>query len=282
MPDMGREPFRTTSDGGELTGWVSGSGPRVLLLHGGPGLSFDYLDDLATELGDGYQIAAYQQRGLAPSTLDGPFDVATQVDDVRRVLDALGWDRATVLGHSWGGHLALHVATALPDRLHGVLAVDPLGAVGDGGEKAFEAEMEARTPEDVREKAREMDERAMAGEGSEADMIESLRLFWPAYFASWADAPPMPDIRGSLPAYAETFTSIHAEIASLEQRLPSIRVPVGFVAGGRSPMPSSASTDAAGRIPGAWVEVVDGAGHFPWIEAPGCIRPALDRLVSTS
>ena len=55
-----------------------------------------------------------------------------------------------MVGHSWGGHLLLHVAVAHPERLHGGLAVDPLGGVGDGAGEAFEAEMYARTPEAVR------------------------------------------------------------------------------------------------------------------------------------
>ena len=74
-------------------------------------------------------VAWHQQRGLAPSAAEGPYTVATDVGDVRRVLDALGWEKAYVVGHSWGGHLALHVAEAMPERLFAVLAVDPLGSV---------------------------------------------------------------------------------------------------------------------------------------------------------
>jgi pimeloyl-ACP methyl ester carboxylesterase len=282
MPDMTRRDFRAAVGGGDLVGWVQGSGREVLLLHGGPGLSFTYLDSLADELGPGYEIAAYQQRGLAPSTARGPYDVNTQVSDVAHVLDALGWHRATVVGHSWGGHLAAHVAAALGDRLDGVLIVDPLGAVGDGGEKEFEAAIFERTPADVRARAQELDERAMRGEGTEDQMIESLRLVWPAYFPSWDAAPPMPDMTVSVEAYAETFESVHALLPALEQALPTLRVPVGFVAGDGSPMPLSASTDSAAKIPGAWVEVAEGAGHFPWYEAPGSVRRALERLVASS
>jgi pimeloyl-ACP methyl ester carboxylesterase len=36
----------------------------------------------------------------------------------------------------------------------------------------------------------------------------------------------------------------------------------------------------AQRIPGAWVEIVDGVGHMPWMEHSGCVRPALERLVA--
>jgi pimeloyl-ACP methyl ester carboxylesterase len=99
----------------------------VLLLHGGPGLGFDYLRDLAVELAQENDVAWYQQRGLAPSAAEGPFTVELDVADAGRVLDVLGRNTAYVVGHSWGGHLALHVAAALRERLLGVLAVDPLG-----------------------------------------------------------------------------------------------------------------------------------------------------------
>ena len=277
---MSRREVRAGVTGGELAGWVRGDGAPVLLLHGGPGLSFDYLDSLADEIGPGRAVAGFQQRGLDPSTARGPYDVPTYVDDVARMLDALGWDRATVVGHSWGGHLAMHVAVALTDRLDGVLVIDPLGGVGDGGEKEFEDEMYARTPEDVREKARALDERSMRGEGTDDDVVEGLRLVWPAYFPDWASAPPMPPMRGSAEAYSSTFASLHDELPRLEAGLPSVRVPVGFVHGARSPMPVRASAEAAERIPGAWVEVVEGAGHVVWLDVPGSVASALARLSS--
>jgi pimeloyl-ACP methyl ester carboxylesterase len=268
-----------TLDGGELGGWVTGEGPNVLLVHGGPGLSFELMDDLADEIGAGYRVASYQQRGLAPSMTDGPYDVATHLADLRAVLDALRWDKAYVIGHSWGGHLALHVALDLSDRLLGVLCVDLLGGVGDGGAAAFEAEMTARMPEDIRLRAKEMDERAMRGEGSVDDALESLRLMWPAYYPSWDDAPPMPDVSLSVEAYSGGFESLTAELPALTDRLGRITVPLGVLAGGASPMPVDVAAKAtADAIPGAWLDVVDGAGHMPWQDRPGCVRAGLDRL----
>ena len=277
---VGGRELRAGVVGGEIVGHVVGAGPPVVLLHGGPGLSPEVTDTVLTELVDGYQVVSFQQRGLSPSTTSGPFDVATSVDDVRAVLDALGWQRAFVVGHSWGGHLALHVAVAMPERLLGVLCVDPLGAVGDGGNAEFEAEMNARTPEDVRREARELDKRAIHGEGTEADALKGFALVWPAYFARWDDAPQVPDVRLSVEAYSRTFASLIDELPRLEAALPYITVAVGLVAGGASPMPVSASTDTAARIPGAWVEVVEAAGHVPWHERPGCVRKALDRLAA--
>ena len=275
---------REALEAGGLAGWIGPTrpGPPVLLLHGGPGLSYEYLDGLGDEIGAGHTVAAFQQRGLEPSTLDGPFDIPTAVADVVAVLDALGWERALVVGHSWGGHLLFHVAVAAPQRLLGALAVDPLGAVGDGGEADFEAELGTRIPEDVRERAEELDQRALRGEGTTGEVDESMRLLWPAYFASPDDAPAFPGLRCSIPAYSELYAALKAELPALEAALGGIRVPFGFVAGGASPMPTSASVATAAAIPGAWVEVVPGAGHFVWHERPGCVRSALERLERTA
>jgi pimeloyl-ACP methyl ester carboxylesterase len=271
----------TTLDGeATIVGLRAGNGPPVLLLHGGPGLGFDYLRDLAEELAEENDIAWYQQRGQAPSAVEGPHTVATDVDDARRVLDALGWDKAYVVGHSWGGHLALHVAEALPDRVRGVLAVDPLGAVGDGRWPEFDEEIFRRTPESVRARARELDELSMKGEADDALALEGMRLVWSAYFADPEAAPPIPELRLASERSAQMVESINAELPKLEAGLPQIRVPVGFVHGSRSPMPIEASTDAAERIPGAWVEVIEGAGHFIWVEAPGAVRDSLRLLTA--
>ena len=211
--------------------------------------------------------------------LDGPYDVETHLADLAAVLDALEWQMAYVVGHSWGGHLALHAAAALPERLLGALALDPLGATGDGGMKVFNDEMLARCPEAVREKVAELDEAAQSGAGSVDEAIEGMRLYWPAYFANWDDAPPMPPMRMSVASYAAGSTSITNHLPELEAALPSISVPVGIVAGAASPMPVyDAAVLTAKRIPGAWVETIDDAGHFPWFEKPGCVRAALDRL----
>ena len=271
----------TTRDAEPLiAGLRAGNGPPVLLLHGGPGMSFDYLRDLADELAEENDVAWYQQRGQPPSAAEGPHTVATDVDDARRVLDTLGWGKAYVVGHSWGGHLALHIAEAVPDRLYGVLCVDPLGAIGDGRWPEFDEEMLRRTPESLRARAQELDELAMKGLADDATAQEAMRLVWPAYFADPEAAPPMPELQMASERTGQMVPSINAELPKLEAGLPQIQVPVGFVHGSRSPMPLAASTDAAERIPGAWVDVVEGAGHFIWVEAPGAVRASLRRLTA--
>jgi pimeloyl-ACP methyl ester carboxylesterase len=276
---MQRASFAAEVEGGRLGGWIAGDGPPVLLLHGGPGMSYDYLGSLAEELDGGFTLAAYQQRGLEPSTTEGPFAVDREVADAVAVLDTLGWERAWVVGHSWGGHLLLHLAVQAPQRLHGALAVEPLGGVGDGGEAGFEAALMERTPESVRERAKELDERAMRGEGTEEDVLESMRMLWPAYFADPERTLPIPDLRSSVPAYSGLWDSLKDRLGDLTAVLPEVTVPFGFVVGERSPMPLQAAAATADAIPGAWLDVVEGAGHFPWFERPGSVRAALARLI---
>ena len=272
--------FEAPVDGGVIVGHVRGTGPRLLLIHGGPGLSGEYLEGLAAELWDAYEVAWYQQRSLAPSLESGPFTVEQHVRDIAAVLDALAWSDAWLVGHSWGGHLVVAAAVGIPERVRGLVPVDPLGSAGDGGDAEFEAAMLDRTPPADRERARLLDERALSGEATPADALESLRLFWPAYYADPATAPPMPSIRLSVDGYAETFASIIDGRAALEAALPTIDVPVHFVHGAASPMPITASSSTAALIPGATVDVVEGAGHFIWHERPGAVRAVLDRVAA--
>ena len=138
-----------------LAGWVRGRGREVLLLHGGPGMT-DYMQSLLPELDD-FQVASFQQRGVAPSTLSGPFDVPTLRDDVIEVLDSLKWESPVILGHSWGGNLLLHLLAVTPTRVGAALLVDPLGAVGDGGLAALQAELKRRLPRATNARLKQLD-----------------------------------------------------------------------------------------------------------------------------
>jgi hypothetical protein len=137
-----------------------------------------------------------------------------------------------------GGHFALHVAEAVPERLLGVLAVDPLGPVGDGRWPEFDEEIFRRTPEPGRARAREIDELVAAGTADDELAFEQMRIVWPAYFADPEHAPPMPELRFAAERSTEMGRSILADLPALEAGLSQIRVPVGFVHG--SPEPDAA------------------------------------------
>jgi pimeloyl-ACP methyl ester carboxylesterase len=276
-----REELSVPATGGSLGGWVAGSGQPVLLLHGGPGLNYSYLDDLGGELAEEFRVASYQQRGLEPSSLEGPHTIAQSIRDAIAVLDGLGWSQALVVGHSWGGHLALRLAAAYPERVKGTLAVEPIGVVGDGGRAAFEAEIAARVPKEGRRRLDEMDEREKAGEVTNADYLESMEILWPAYFADPEKAPPAPSMQAS----SEVFMGISAEMGDgLEEvaaELAKGHILYAALAGAGSPIPwgqaSRATVELSAR---ASLTVLGDAGHFPWIECPGCVGTALRQLVA--
>jgi pimeloyl-ACP methyl ester carboxylesterase len=276
-----RAQLSVKATGGKLGGWIDGEGAPVLLLHGGPGLSYEYLDGLGDELAAGFRVAAFQQRGMEPSTLAGPFTIAQAIDDAIAVLDALQWARALVVGHSWGGYLALRLAAARPERLLGALAVDPLGIAGDGGRAGFEAEMAARTPKAGRARAQELDELAMSGRGTAEDGLEGLAIMWPAYFADPENAPPMPPVRMCVEAYSGIMAEIGDGDEEAAAALGSSPVPYGVIAGAASPMPWGQAARATAELsPRAFLTVVPGAGHIVWHEAPGSVRAALQRLAA--
>ena len=191
---MADREFRASTDGGELVGWLRdgpADAPPALLLHGGPGLS-DYLEPLADELDGLFRIARYQQRGVEPSLTDGPRDVARHVADAVAVLETLGWERAVIIGHSWGGHLAMHFAVAYPERLHSVVSIDPLGGVGDGGLAAFVEKLASQVPVDQRDRYRELE---ALESPTDAEREESFRMVWPFYFADAEQPAPFPTFR---------------------------------------------------------------------------------------
>jgi pimeloyl-ACP methyl ester carboxylesterase len=278
---LGERALAASVPGGVIIASQTGSGVPVLILHGGPGLS-DYTASLAAELDDAFRVIRFQQRGLGPSTTYGPFDIDRHVADAIAVLDAADADRAYVIGHSWGGHLAMHLAARHQDRVLGLVAVDPLGAVPDGGHSDLDRILAERVPPELAARAQELDQRAMAGEGTPEDALEGLAIVWPGYFSSPDKAPPMPPLSLSLECYAGTFASIHAhfERKTLERGLPSLKIPAVFLLGAASPIPPRHGVASAALIPGASHMIEDDCGHFLWLERPGSVRRALQSIRS--
>jgi pimeloyl-ACP methyl ester carboxylesterase len=273
--------FRAGVAGGSIVGWRSDeAGPPALLLHGGPSLS-DYLDSLASELDGVVTTARYQQRGLAPSLAEGPLDVDTHVADAVAVLDALGWDRAWLVGHSWGGHLAMHVAVSHPERVVGLIVLDGLGAVGDGGTSALGPNLMAELSEKDRARVNELDALDDRGEASEAEKLEMMRLIWPYYFGDPASAAPMPPFRFHTSG-ATTWASIAEHFArrTLELGLPALATPVVITHGERSPIPLVEAERTAALVPHAQLAIHVGRGHWPWLEEPGFVRGLIAGIVT--
>jgi pimeloyl-ACP methyl ester carboxylesterase len=274
---LAEREFRAPTDDGEIVGWIQDTPgkPNALLLHGGPGLS-EYLDSLAAELDGLVTTARYQQRGLAPSVVSGDISIEGHIADAVAVMDALGWDRPLVIGHSWGGHFAMHLAVARPERVGGLVIIDALGAVGDGGMAEFGPNLMKGLSEAARERIADLDAQEENGEPlTEDERREHLGLLWPSYFGDPASAPPMPEIRFG--RADETWASIVAQLEAqtLEHMLPTVTVPTLVMHGSKSPIPVAQAQQTAAITPNARLVVHEGKGHWPWLEEPGFVRAQL-------
>lgn len=95
----------------------AGSGPLVLFIHGFPDFWYTWRHQM-TGLADRFQVVAMDQRGYNRS--DSPdgvaqYDMALLVGDVAAVVRDAGAERATIVGHDWGGVVAWQVAFNMPE-----------------------------------------------------------------------------------------------------------------------------------------------------------------------
>ena len=276
---MHDEPFELPVDGGALRGHRGGRGRAALLLHGGPAVP-DYLDECAAQLDGLFSTIRYTQRGTPPSAAPGPYTIEAHAADAITVLDSFGLERAWAIGHSWGGHLALHLVVAHPERIAGVLCIGPLGADPSVFDD-FEETLSRSLTDAQMSRIREIEERRRAGEGVEADFLERYALIWPRFFARAEEASP-PPARIGVEASIEANRSLaeHFAHGTLASGLDGVQAPVLFVHGDEDPLPPRSSTETAALIPGALVETIPGCGHFPWLERPDAFRSAVERLLA--
>jgi pimeloyl-ACP methyl ester carboxylesterase len=105
----------------------AGDGPDVVLIHGLTGdLSIWFLCQAIGRLARSFRVTAYDLRGHGYSDLPRTgYTSADQAGDTLAILDALEIDRAMLVGHSFGGVIALHAAVLRPDRIEAVVLSDP-------------------------------------------------------------------------------------------------------------------------------------------------------------
>jgi pimeloyl-ACP methyl ester carboxylesterase len=126
-------------NGGRLWYDESGEGPAVLLLHGGLGDS-GLWEPVVPLLAERFRTIRTDLRFYGRST--GPFVPWSWQEDAVGVLDALGVERAAVVGLSLGGKLALDIALAHPERLWAMVGVAP--GLGGHGADPYTEEQDAR------------------------------------------------------------------------------------------------------------------------------------------
>jgi pimeloyl-ACP methyl ester carboxylesterase len=105
----------------------AGSGPDIILIHGVTGdLSIWFLCDAIRRLSTTHRVTAYDLRGHGYSTAPASgYTSADHAADLLALMDALGADRASLVGHSFGGVIAAHAAAIAPERVESLVLSDP-------------------------------------------------------------------------------------------------------------------------------------------------------------
>jgi pimeloyl-ACP methyl ester carboxylesterase len=104
----------------------AGAGPLVLLLHGFPECWYSWRHQLAALADAGYHAVAPDQRGYglsdAPEALED-YDIIHLTDDAAGVVEAMGEEKAVIVGHDWGSAVAWNGALLHPQTFHAVIAM---------------------------------------------------------------------------------------------------------------------------------------------------------------
>lgn len=112
----------------ELNYRITGEGEPLILLHGLFG-SLENLGGISRRLQDEWQIHALDQRNHGSSPHTGTMNYPAMAADVVAYMDAQGLDKASILGHSMGGKVAMQIALQAPERV-GKLIIADISPVG--------------------------------------------------------------------------------------------------------------------------------------------------------
>jgi 3-oxoadipate enol-lactonase len=240
------------------------AGPPVLLVHA-LGLDWRMWEAVMTSLAAGRRVYAYDIRGHGSAAgSPSPFTMADAAADLVGVLDALGLDRAHVVGLSYGGGIAQTAAVAHPDRFESLALL----ATTDDPFEAFEG-------------------RARSGEvdGMPAQVDPSLtRWFTPAALANdpWGVRYARERVlRMSAADWAAAWRAFKG--LDVKGRLADFAAPTLVLAGA---LDASTTVEImAGiheRIPGSTFEQLPGTPHMQTLERPELVVAALERFLPST
>jgi pimeloyl-ACP methyl ester carboxylesterase len=274
MPDrMAVRELSVAARSAELYVRVVGTGDSrqtLMLIHGGPGFSHQYLRELEQLASKELTVVSYDQRGCGQSTSAGQrlgdFDLAGYSHDLEAVRRAVTERPIHLLGHSWGGVVAMHYATRYPQHVRSLILIASPPAswrgMQEGGER-FEARLKV------------LQQRGSVPLDLPSDPHEHARLVLPVYCSDAAISLPIFDVDISPTVGDLTITAIHgfdmtADVGRLDH-------PVLIVWGEDDPFGRQCADATKTALTNAQVELVvlSQCGHFGWLECPDKFFPPL-------
>lgn len=229
----------------------------IVLLHGFP-LTNEIWKEQIPVLARAHRVVAPDLRGMGKSSVaDGPYLMESLAGDVAAVLDALAIPRATIVGHSLGGYVALAFARMYSERIARLALIC------------------SRISADTKDRAKHRYELA-----DDADRTNDARAIFedalPPLFAP-ETLHAMPEMLENIRkiASANTAKGMAAMLRGMALRdpaddiAPDLTMPVLIVAGGSDRLVNLAEArEATGLFPSARLEVAKASGHLPMLEEP--------------
>ena len=270
---------RVKVGGTELFVTGTGTGTPVLVMHGGLGIDHSYFRPWLDGLGDVAELTFYDHRGNGRSSRASLDDVdhATWVADADALREHLGHEQVVVLGHSYGGFLALRYALACPDRVRGLVLVSTAATMQHWERVHENLTASSATPAQLRA----FEDRPFVDDD---DMGATLQALLPLYFRR-----PDPDVLAAFGRDARFSAAASAAggrcMADYDIRhdLDRLDMPVLVLAGRHDfIMPADVTAEPlAASLPTAELVVFEDSGHFPFIEENDAFLRVVRRWLTT-
>ena len=267
--------------GGVALHWREwGAGPAIVALHPGPGTDGAMFGDWLMPLAQAHRVIALDlpDHGLSGDSVAGERSLAGYARAVARFAEQLGLSPYTLLGHSFGSFVALTHAVELPGHAAGVVA--SCGAADHRFFDGYEERIEAFGRPDVT---------AAFDAEEEADTEADLRAAWAGQMPFFC-ADPDGDACHALVAQLD-HVRFRVDVAldgdafadyDVSGALAEVAVPVLAIGGTQDRATTTADAGAiAVRVPAGRLEVIDGAGHFPYAEQPDAWVAAVRTFVGS-
>lgn len=251
-----------------------GSGPPVVVLHGGPGASHDYLRPGFDLLSDGLTLIYYDQRGggQSPVAREVPVGWREQVADLDALREQWGLERMRLCGYSFGGLLAMLYATTHPDRVERLALVSPAPAWREARTE-FEATFAERNlaPDLMAERA------ALRASGLRESNPAAFqqRLFELSVVPYFVD-PTLVSQLTPFRIVGRTQQEVWDSLGDYDLRpaLARLSLPSLVLHGREDVIPWQAAEVAAGLLRAEW-HLLSPCGHCPHVEQPGAFAQAV-------
>ncbi len=286
-----REPYFEEGlkhvNGVDLYYKIIGDGEPIIFVHGGPGGSeHTYLLPQMQILADDYQLIFYDQRicgrSIAP-TDSNSVTLDNFIEDLEGLRQSLHLKKMNLLGHSWGGTLAMLYAVRHPDRVASLVLVNSGGAEA-GFFKAISPNVEARR---LYADSLKVEEIFASDAFQNYDSLTTSR-FWPLYlkpyFYDQDDAFKLNidltmTTRKNLGLISQR--PMGAEIMSFDIRdqLKNVMAPTLLIHGDSDPLPLKYAQEINTLIPNSRLVVLENCGHYSYIEQPEIVKKIVKKFL---